>query len=414
MRIIIVSSNFPPEPVVSSITSTQLAYFLAAKGHSVLVVTGFPSRPKGKLYSGYKRRIFQYESTLEGFRIIRCFGFLSSKSTVWSRFLENISLGVTCGWIVLTARRPDAIFAKTWPIFASGILAVIAKVRGIKLILNIQDLYPESLFAQKRISQNGVISRGLMAIDRWNAKVSSAVVVPTPSFAAVYRQSRRVPSEKLHFVPNWINCKSIVADDVRGAAFREKLRIPINAKMVLYGGNVGAAAGVETVIESFRYLKKIENLYLTIAGDGTNIRACQNMALGMDHPRIRFYTPWPAAETSQALSAADILILPTRGQQSLASIPSKLISYMLSARPVLAMSLSESDLARVVHKSGCGWVVDPDQPELLAEMLEKILCQPEAALRSRGLAGRLYALSNFTGDACLPKFAEIIKDAISE
>ena len=56
------------------------------------------------------------------------------------------------------------------------------------------------------------------------------------------------------------------------------------------------------------------------------------------NPRIRFYSPWPAAETSPALSAADILILPTQGRQSSASIPSKLIAYMLASRPVLALA----------------------------------------------------------------------------
>jgi len=133
----------------------------------------------------------------------------------------------------------------------------------------------------------------------------------------------------------------------------------------------------------------------------------------MDHPRIRFYTPWPTAETSRALSAADILILPTRGRQSLASIPSKLIAYMLASRPVLALSLPESDLAQIVRRSGCGWVIAPDQPGELADMIREILGQSKSALRSRGLAGREYALSNFTGDVCLPKIEAIIRQAAS-
>ena len=56
------------------------------------------------------------------------------------------------------------------------------------------------------------------------------------------------------------------------------------------------------------------------------------------------------------------MILPTRGQQSLASVPSKLIAYMLAARPVIALALPHSDLAQVIEESHCGWVVPPDQP----------------------------------------------------
>ncbi len=413
MRILIVNPVFPPEPVVSSITSAQLARFLSDQGHVVSVVTGFPCKPRGRLYPGYKLRLFRYEKAPEGYRLVRCFRFISSKSTMWSRFLENISFGLTSGWFVLTARRQDALYLNTWPIFSAGILALVARVRRLEFVLNIQDIYPESLVAQRRITQNGVIARGLRSVDRWIAKISSTVVVPAPSFARVYRQSRGLPIKKLHFVPNWFDKKCVVANDIQGVVFRKKLRIPLDAPMVLYGGNVGEAAGVETVIESFRYLNDIETLYLAIAGDGTNLRACQMMAADMEHPRIRFYTPWPIAETSSALSAADILVLPTRGRQSLVSIPSKLIVYMLAARPVLALSYPESDLAQIVNESGCGWVVPPDRPRELAAKLRPIVGQSKNILRSRGLAGYKYALSNFTGEVCLPKIAAIIGEAAS-
>lgn len=414
MRITIVSAVFPPEPVVSSITSGQLARFLAAGGHDVSVVTGFPNKPKGRLYPGFKRRLFQHEKSREGYRIVRCFSFISSKSAIWSRFLENISFGVTCGWFLLTSCRPGVIIANTWPIFSQGLLAIIARLRGIKFILNIQDLYPESLISQNHTSENGVIAHSLRTFDRWIANKSAAIVVPTPSFAKVYRHSRGIPNGKLHIVPNWVDKESIIKDDIHGEGFRKNLGIPSDARLVFYGGNVGAAAGVETVIESFRYLRKFENLYLIIAGDGANLKSCQQMACDVNNPRVRFRAPWPSSETSQALSAADILVLPTRGRQSLASIPSKLIAYMLAARPILALSLSKSDLAHVIHESGCGWVVPPDQPDILAEKLKQILSQPNDSLRSRGEAGRAYALSHFTGEACLPKFANVITKVIFE
>ncbi|MBN1828338.1 MAG: glycosyltransferase family 4 protein [Deltaproteobacteria bacterium] len=411
MRIYVISPVFPPEPVVSSITSAQIARFLAAADHAVTVVTGFPNRPQGKLYPGYKRRLFQYKSSPDGYRLVRCFGFFSSRSTLWSRFLENISFGLTSGWFILKSCRPDVIYANTWTIFSAWILAIVAKVRGLRMVLNIQDIYPESLIAQERISPNGFIARWLLSIDRSIVKMSAAVIVPAPSFVDVYQNTRRLPSEKLHFVPNWYDTTRLLVDDVQAAEFRQKLRIPFNATMIFYGGNVGAAAGVETVIESFRYLKDVKYLYLTIAGNGANFDACKKLAADIDHPRIRFYTPWPAEETSKALAAADILILPTRGRQSLASIPSKLIAYMLAARPVLSLALPESDLAHIVRSSGCGWVIEPDRPAELADTLRKILSQSKDSLRSRGLSGREYTLSNFTGDVCLPKIASIISEA---
>ncbi len=414
MRILIVSAVFPPEPVVSSMTSSQLARFLAAQGHDVSVVTGFPNRPQGKLYPGYRRRLFRQERTPDGYRLVRCFGTLSPKSTMLSRLLENLSFGLTSGWFVLTSRRPDAVFANTWPVLAQGILSLVARARRLKLILTIQDIYPESLIAQRRISQNGFLARGFRAIDRLVASAGAAVVVPAPSFADVYSRSRRLPREKLRVVPNWLDRAQITANDGRAGEVRQKLGIPAQASMLLYGGNVGAAAGVETLIESFKHLRGESDIYLTVAGDGANMDACQELASGTANPRIRFYRPWPADETSRALSAADILILPTRGRQSLASIPSKLIAYMLAARPVLALALPESDLALVIRRSGCGWVIAPDQPSLLAATIKEALGESRKSLQARGLAGRDYALANFTGEACLPKLAALIIEPVPD
>lgn len=413
MRLTIVSPNFPPEPGVSSMTVAQTAHFMTARGHEVTVVTGFPSRPQGRPYPGFKRRMYRSELTSGGYRLVRCFSAVSSRSSLWSRFLENISFGLTSGWLVLTARRPDAVYANTWAIFASAILALATHLRRVNLILNIQDLYPESLIVQGRIGQKGTVHRGLLALDRRIAKSASAVVLPAPSFVEAYRRGRGVRSDKLHFVPNWLDASQINPDDPRASEFRQRLGIPDDATVFFFGGNIGAAAGVETVIEAFGSLPDVRTAYLVIAGAGANFGACRRQAAELSNPRIRFHNPWPAGETSAALAAADLLILPTRGRQSLASIPSKLIAYMLAARPVLALALAESDLAGVIRDSGSGWVIEPDEPTVLAEKMREVLGQSREAWRSRGRSGRAFALSNFAAEACLPRIADIIEGAAS-
>ena len=135
MRVLIVSPLFPPEPVVSSQTSAQIAHSLIERGHDVTVITAFPSRPAGKLFPGYSRRLFQ-RTQESGFTLIRCFTFLSSKSSMVSRFLENISFGLTSGLSVLTAQKADVIYANTWPIFASGILSAVSRLRHIPMVIN--------------------------------------------------------------------------------------------------------------------------------------------------------------------------------------------------------------------------------------------------------------------------------------
>src|ERR1035441_6245835 len=58
MRVLLVSSVFPPESVTSASTSYSLAKYLRGKGHDVTVLTSYPSRPGGRIFSGFRRRMF--------------------------------------------------------------------------------------------------------------------------------------------------------------------------------------------------------------------------------------------------------------------------------------------------------------------------------------------------------------------
>lgn len=113
------------------------------------------------------------------------------------------------------------------------------------------------------------------------------------------------------------------------------------------------------------------------------------------------------------LRAADVLILPTHGGQSMASVPSKLIAYMLAARPIIALALPGSDAAAIIEQSGCGWVVPPDQPGLLASNVQAIMSMEQTVLDRRGQAARRYALKHFTQESCLPRVLEIIEHALT-
>ena len=168
------------------------------------------------------------------------------------------------------------------------------------------------------------------------------------------------------------------------------------------------AAGVETLIEVFSHLRHCHQCYLLIAGEGSRLEDCRRMAAVCGNPRVLFHSPWLTTETSLVLGAADVLVLPTRGQQANASVPSKLLAYFLSGRPVLALAAADTELADLVNAGG-GWVMPPDQPGELATAIENLLVTDKLTLTQRGEQGRIFTLRHLTRAVILPRLVSVVE-----
>lgn len=409
-EILVISAVFPPEPVVSARTSADISDGLRAVKYQVTVLASFPSRPEGKLFAGYSRKLYQRENMENGVDVVRCFATLSPDSRIVSRLLENLSFGITSSWQVLLAKRPQVIYANTWPIVATGLLFLVATLRRIPLVISVQDVYPEALIVQGRITPESLLARVMRTIDSLIARRSAHVIVISERFAEIYRDQRGVPPERLSLVPNWINGQMIDVTTA-GRKFRQIKGIAETDFLLVYAGNVGVAAGVDTLLAAIRHLPAETSVRLLVAGSGSQLAACQSAAEEIGGGRIVIHSPWAADETSAVLRAADLLVLPTQGEQSLVSVPSKLLSYMLAGRPVLATAVPDSDLADLVAQSQCGWVVEPDRPDILAQKIEEISQLDTNELKRFGERGRTYVLQHFDKKVCLPKVVEILEKA---
>ncbi len=417
MHCLIVSALFPPEPVVSALTSAGLAGALLARGNMVQVLAPYPSRPVGVRYPGYRHRGYKLEKSTEGYEVIRCPSAHSNESKLASRFLENFTFGLSSAWRLLWMKpRPQVIYANTWPLVSTGLLALTARLRRIPLVLSVQDLYPESLAAQGRLKSRGVFFRLLQRWDGWIASRSRAVVVIGESFARVYREQRDVAAERVHVVPNWVDDGQLSEEFERLSGgqnpIRKNLGLTDESFLMVYAGNIGAAAGVESLLQAMSKLTGEPEMHLLVAGSGSRLQACQLLAQALDLRRVHFLSPWDESETALVLSAADLLLLPTQGEQSLASIPSKLAYYLLSARPVLACAAPGTEVAEVMEQSGSGWLIVPGDIAGIAAGMRVAKQTPLSERIRCGAAGQAYAREHYSRHGCLSSLVELVEKAV--
>jgi colanic acid biosynthesis glycosyl transferase WcaI len=411
MQCLVVTCVFPPEPVVSARTSMNIVEALRRHGHEVDVITSFPNRPEGVLYKGYRRRLFSRERLSNGVVVTRCFGLFSRTSGMISRLSESLSFGLTSALAIFRTPRPDVAYVNTWPLIGAGLAVGALRLRRVPVVLSVQDVYPESLVSQRRIAGDGFAARCLRNLDGWIARRCRALILISSRFREIYGRSRRVPEGRMHVVPNWIDADGLSFSPDEASRFRERVGIPPDAFVAAYGGNVGLAAGVETLIRAAALVRDKKEVFFLVAGAGSELERCLALAKSLGLDRIVFYSPWPEGETGSVLGAADVLVLPTRGEQSEVSVPSKLIAYLLAGKPVIALARPGSDTAGWIDEAKAGWVIDPDDPEALASMIRRACELPLEDRRRLGAGGRALALREMTTESCLPRVVDILEQS---
>jgi len=411
MKVVIVTNVFPPEHTLAAPTGAQIAEELTRRGHSVSVLAPFPNHPKGIIFDGYRRTLYSTATIDPGYKLTHCFATLSRTSTMISRFSANISFGITSGLRILFGKRPDLILTQSWPIFGNGSIALVAKLRGVPLVLRVQDCYPESLESQRRVTKRSWIYKTVRKIDLMIAHSSKQILLISPVFRRLYEGDRGISPGKLSIVPNWGNDEVVDAGSSSDLRFREKLSIPEDAFVAVYAGNVGVAASVETVVQAGEKLQDKMQIYVVIAGEGSQLGACREHIASRHLDRVIIHSPWKTEETQAVLRMADVLLLPTKATQSLISVPSKLISYLMAARPVIAAVLPESDTGDAIVTSGAGWVIAPESADQMADAIAAASEHSKESLIRIGYAGQRYAREHLSRSANLPRVVRTLESA---
>ena len=152
---------------------------------------------------------------------------------------------------------------------------------------------------------------------------------------------------------------------------------------LLFVGRLRIRKGVEVLLEALRELRKrVPGAVLRIAGNGEHRdrleRRTAELELGS---AVTFLGTCEAARVRMLLRGATALVVPSTYE----GMPLVVLEAMEAGVPVVASRVS--GIPEVVVDGETGWLVPPEDPEVLARALEEVLTEPEEA-RRRGAAGR--------------------------
>jgi glycosyltransferase involved in cell wall biosynthesis len=398
-RYLIISAVFPPEPIVSANLSKDLANYLI-KGNQVTVLRPLPSRPFGFNFDIHIDQEFTYSH-------ITLNSFIFPRSALWGRARESFSFGKqTAKYIANHHRDIAVVYANTWPLLAQYLTVRAAKKYNLPIVLHVQDIYPESLVSKLGFAGHWV-SFILRPLDSWILKNSSMVIAISKKMKDYLVKTRKINPLSIEVVKNWQDENPFINLQVENISVDENKQFTL-----MYLGNIGPVAGCDLLIEAFAALDQ-KKYKLIIAGSGSMKSSLMQKVKNQQIRNVEFISvPDGAVPETQAL--ADVLLLPIKKGAASSSIPSKLPAYMFSAKPIIASVDNNSDTANAIRESGCGWVVEPEKPIALIELLKKVQNLPKTELISMGNKGREYALKHYSKTNNLTRLVNIIEELIKK
>lgn len=349
-RVLIISSVFPPEPLTSAMMNYDLADALS-RYHNVTVLRPAPSRPIGHQY-GVRNDSYDFEC-------ITVSSYTYPKSKYLGRVRESISFGIICAKYIERHRSEiDFVYNDGWQLFGLYIVARACVKAGIPYIVPIQDIYPESLLTSKTIPNflNSTITTILLSLDKYYQKHAYKVRTITQEMANYLVQTRKLNKESYLVIDNWQNDEDYY--------YLPPLH---NQGLVFaYVGSINAHSNTELIIKAF-YEADIPNALLKIYGGGSHKETCKRLVerLGLQSKVLFELVDKKEVPTIQAQSNVLLLAL-HKGNGGLA-LPSKITSYMLSGRPILASIDTNSATYRYITDNNCGLCVEPDSISAMSD-----------------------------------------------
>ncbi len=395
MHILIISALFPPEPVVSARLSSDIASELSVS-NTVTVISPKPSRPFG----------FQFTNKISSFyfKHIQVGSFICASSSLIGRFRESYSFGKhSYRYIAANNQNIDVIYANTWPLFGQYFAVKAARKYHIPILIHVQDIYPESLL-KKLPFGSSFVNRIILPLDKYILGKSSHIIAISRNMKDYLVNSRKISQDKVTVIPNWQDEESFALNLIEPKASKESLFT------FMYLGNIGPVAGLDLVLKAYAKAN-IKNSRLIIAGSGSMKENLMKQAENYLDCIIEFWSVTDS-EVPVVQCKADAFLLPLKKGIGLTSSPSKVPAYMFSARPIIASIDKDSDTESVIISANCGWVIEPENIDKLAAMMNEIVLIPKDRMKILGENGRKYALNNFSKKVNVQKLVSLITGTI--
>ena len=395
MHILFFSHYFPPEGNAPASRTYENCKRWIRVGHRVTVITCAPNVPDGKIYDGYKNKLYQKEN-IDGINVIRVWTYITANKGTVRRIINFLSY--------LFVRKPNIIIA-TSPQFFCGWAGVIASgMRRIPFILEIRDIWPESIVAVGAM-QNKKLLRILewLEIKMYNAAEHIVTV------GDGYKQKlleKGIRKDSISVITNGYD--SEIFYPRQSSEKISRIYKPNNEFICSYIGTIGMACGLDIVLRAAKLLKshKRNNIKFLLVGSGAVKEDLQKQAIENGLDNIVFVDRQDKQAIPDFLSVTDACLVHLKNTELFKTVlPSKIFEAAAMAQPII-MGV-DGYAAQFVKNANAGICIEPENAEQLVQAVEYLADNPNIC-RELGKNGYEYVTKYYNRDKLANNYIDMI------
>jgi glycosyltransferase involved in cell wall biosynthesis len=401
VKILFLSHYFPPEVNAPASRTFEHCRLWVQAGHQVTVVTCVPNHPHGRVFPGYRNRLYATEER-DGIRIVRLLTYATANAGFLKRIF-NYALFMMMATLAAPFLRCADVVVTTSPQFFNGLAGyAVSRIKRCPWVLEIRDLWPESILTVSAIRNRRII-RFLERLEEFAYRKADGIISVTESFVEHIRA--RGGRGKITVIRNGADLK-MFGNRLYDRDFARDLRL--EAKFVgAYVGTHGMAHGLDTLIDAARKLTDRPDIAILMVGDGAEKRRLEARVNELGLNNIVMLDQQPKEMMPRIWSICDIsLVLLRKSELFTKVIPSKIFESMAMGKPIVLGVRGES--LELLKAANAGIGVEPENADELADTIRR-LADDKALCHRLGTNGQAYVRANFDRRQLAAKFLALLE-----
>lgn len=380
-KITIICLSFPPEVGAAPIRVYHLAKNLLAQGYEVDVIAGMPNYPTGKIFKAYQGKRLMTEDW-EGIRVHRFWFWPTNSSSKMIRLISLSSYALSMIYFVpaILRKAKSPLVWVSSPPFLTGLLGLwLAHKKGVKLVLNVSDLWPQSA-VDLGFLKPGLLLNLLNKLERKMYQMAGSFTVQSQLIAE--RITKCQPGKPIFLYRNLQPISSFAS-----------MPRPQGQRIIVYAGLLGVAQGVLDIVQKVDFAALGTQLH--IYGQGFELDKIQDHLLRHPNIGVTYKGAAPAAAMPEILAQYHATLVPLSADIK-GAVPSKIYNAIAHALPILYCGGGEA--ADIVSSHQIGFVAKPNEvKQLKTHILAITSCSEDDYAHLRSNCIRL-AQSTFNKD----------------